>query len=91
MSKLTELSGDAVFSTPGHYISDVEALTKAIEGMIVTLNTRTKPFVAVMPLDRGEIRTLTKAEHQLIALALSGCQVVDYIFLRSRVPLGASL
>jgi len=90
-SRLTELSGDAVFSTPGHYIADAEALTKAVEGLIVTLNTRSEPFVAVMPLEQGEIRTLTKVERQLIALALGDCQVMGFTFLKSGAPLGASL
>lgn len=85
-TRVVELSGDAAFSDTGHYISDPEKLTEAVESALMTLRTRLKPFVFVMPFDDGLPRSLTKAQRQLMSEALSKCQVLRLGFIGHNSP-----
>lgn len=85
-TQFVKLSGDAAFSDVGHYISDPQKLSDAVESSLMNLKTRLKPFVFVMPFDDGQPRSLTNAERQLIAGALSDTQVFEFVFIGHDSP-----
>lgn len=74
------------FSNDQLYIADPDQLESAIESVLVSLNTRIKPFVAIMSFDNGKPRPLAKSERQLIADAVSRCQALEYIFITPVSP-----
>jgi len=85
--KVTSDSGAPfAFSNDQLYIADPDQLESAIESVLVSLNTRIKPFVAIMSFDNGKPRPLAKSERQLIAEAVSRCQALEYIFITPVSP-----